>query len=112
VSEKELKALAGVLADWSAPAPGAILYLHGSRVRGDYRRDSDVDVFIEWVTIGDRDLEWWTANNEEYFASINAKLPGVLQILETNDPLKHKIIAAPIAYEDRSVRCVLLPPKP
>src|SRR5439155_4441739 len=42
---RELEALAETLAEWISPAPGIpAVYLFGSRVRGDHRPDSDVDV--------------------------------------------------------------------
>jgi hypothetical protein len=97
---------------WAALAQGATLYLYGIRVRGDHRTDSDVDVCFDWHgPFGDTDLQWWAANNQEDFAAINAKLSCKLRILETNDPLKHEIVAAPVIHQDRNVRCVLLPPK-
>jgi predicted nucleotidyltransferase len=41
----ELHALAEILAKWIEPVPGIpAIYLFGSRVRGDHRQDSDVDV--------------------------------------------------------------------
>jgi hypothetical protein len=112
VISEDLKTLARILADWSAPAPGVMLYVYGSRVRGDHRPDSDVDVCIEWGAVGDHDVDWWIANNREQFSGINTKLPGRLQILEASDPLRFQIIAAPRAYELRNIRCMLLPPKP
>jgi len=83
----DVVALASVLADWAAGAPGFKIYLFGSRVRGDHRPDGDVDVSIEFVTIGDQEMQWWKTNNEVLFAVVNAKLPGPLQILEENDPI-------------------------
>ena len=108
---EELIVLARTLADWAAPATSTIIYLYGSRVRGDHRPDSDVDVCVDFGAVGGEDVKWWTRNNENEFAEINAKLPGKLQILETNDPLKLKIVAATVVHEDRNVQCVILPPK-
>jgi predicted nucleotidyltransferase len=43
--KRELQALAEILAEWINPAPGIpAVYLFGSRVRGDHRPNSDVDV--------------------------------------------------------------------
>ena len=72
----DLRGLASVLADWAAGAPGFSLYLFGSRIRGDHRPDSDVDVSVEFAAIGDMEMQ--TANNEDLFAGIDARLPGKL----------------------------------
>jgi predicted nucleotidyltransferase len=109
---QELRDLAAVLADWCTPAPAATLFLFGSRVRGDHRPDSDVDVSIAWGRISDADMDWWMKNNQELFVTIDGKLPGKLQILEENDPVTLRVRSAPVVHHDRSVVCVLLPPKP
>jgi predicted nucleotidyltransferase len=107
----ELLDLARVLADWAAPASGATIYLYGSRVRGDHRPDSDVDVCLDFrPDPGKADVEWWTANNQDLFTEINKWLPGPIHVLPMPDPLRQKIIAAPVAHQDRNVRCVWLPP--
>ena len=108
----ELQQLASTLADWSHHT-SAVIYLFGSRVRGDHRPDSDVDVVIKFPRVTDGDADWWLANNEEEFASINSLLPGTLKILENDDPIVAKLIHAaknPV-YRDRNVVCVWLPPK-
>lgn len=107
----ELKTLAAILADWSSNAPTVTIYLFGSRVRGDHHPDSDVDISVHWHSATDKDVEWWTTNNEEDFASINARLPGILQILENTDPVTNTILVAakePI-HVDRNVICVCMP---
>lgn len=106
----DLKTLARILADWAAPAPSAIIYLYGSRVRGDHRQDSDVDIWPVWAGT-DAEVEWWTANNANVFADIDAKLPGCLHVLPPGDSVKDQVVSANIVYQDRNVRCVLLPPK-
>jgi hypothetical protein len=88
------------------------LYLFGSRVRGDHRPNSDVDVSVQWLALGDADMAWWQTNNENLFVAIDARLPGKLQILEENDPVTLKVRAAPVVHQDRNVFCVLTPPKP
>ncbi|MGE5512524.1 MAG: nucleotidyltransferase domain-containing protein [Bacteroidota bacterium] len=110
----ELKHLTALLADWAADAPATTLYLFGSRVRGDHRPDSDVDVTIAWRTADarDTDYDWWSRNNEELFVSIDARLPGKLRLLEEMDPSADKVRTGPQVYRDRNVICVLLPPKP
>jgi predicted nucleotidyltransferase len=77
----ELRALAEVPVDWIAPAPSIpAVYLFGSRVRGDYRPDSDVDVRLEWKALDDVSVRWWGEQNETDFAALKARLPGRLAI--------------------------------
>src|SRR4030095_3096635 len=48
-----------VLADWAAPAPGVMVYVFGSRVRGDHESDSAVDVcFKSGDRLTDGDAKW------------------------------------------------------
>ncbi len=105
------RALAAALADWSAETTSKI-YLFGSRVRGDHRTDSDVDVVIRFGEATDGDVEWWSAANAEGFASINARLPGPLRILENNDLLADRIVKGEPIHRDRNVACIWMPPKP
>ena len=44
----DLVGLACILGDWAAPATGTIVYLYGSRVRGDHRVDCDVDIWVDF----------------------------------------------------------------
>ncbi len=108
---EELKALAVTLADWSCPATSAIVYVFGSRVRGDHRLDSDVDISIGFSDYSHEDVHWWTKINDDNFESINVRLPGRLEILEESDPITHRVRSAPVVYQYRNVRCVYLPPK-
>jgi predicted nucleotidyltransferase len=108
----DLRTLAATLADWAAPADTAILYLFGSRVRGDHRPDSDVDLSIELDRPTHADILWWTAINSDDFVSIDVLLPGKLHILEEKDGHTPRIRAAPVVHRDRNVYCVFLAPKP
>lgn len=112
IATKSLETLARILAEWATPATGTRLYLYGSRVRGDHRPTSDVDICIDWGSVADADVKWWAENNEEDFISINSRLPGHLEIIEINDPLCATIMRAPRVHQDRNVYCVLMPPKP
>ena len=109
---EDLKSLAGILADWAAPAPGISVYLFGSRVRGDHRPDSDVDVCFK---LGDKfdeaDAVWWETNQSDFFAAITARLPGPLKWLDHNDPLWQRVVSGKVIYQDRSVYCVWLEPR-
>lgn len=109
-----LKRLAATLAEWSA-GTNFTIYLFGSRVRGDHRLDSDVDVVIPLPTApADVDVLWWSAINNDLFASIDAKLPGKLHILENTDPLACRVVDTgkqSVFMRDRNVICVWLPPR-
>jgi predicted nucleotidyltransferase len=104
--------IAKVLADWSAGRDLSII-LFGSRVRGDHRPDSDVDVLIAWNFVRDEDLEWWLPQQEDDFPDLNASLPGRLHILEDNEPVAGAVrsAAATPFHLDRNVICVWRPPK-
>jgi nucleotidyltransferase-like protein len=58
------------------------IFLFGSRVRGDYRPDSDVDIRLfldEWTKVGREDMKWWF---DQDFADFNSKpsFPGRLYL--------------------------------
>jgi len=113
INAPDLPRLAATLADWSTGTT-FIIYLFGSRVRGDHRPDSDVDVVIPIPNLPtDFDMEWWARNNRDLFAAIDARLPGKLHILEKDEPLVTKILEAARnpTYRDRNVISVWLPPK-
>jgi predicted nucleotidyltransferase len=106
----ELKRVAATLANWAAAVPTITIYFYGSRVRGDHRNDSDVDVSIEFTGTDD-EVDWWRRNNETDFSEINLRLPGPLQILDESDPLVNSIRSARRVYQDRNVVCVWKLPK-
>ncbi len=110
-SSDHLVELARILAEWVEPASNTTIYLFGSRVRGDYRLESDVDVVIS-VGADQADMAWWIAVNADDFKSINEKLPGPLQILESDDPITREVRTAPVVLRDRQVICVWREPKP
>jgi hypothetical protein len=112
----DLFELVDILADWIAPAPNIpAIYLFGSRVRGDHRPDSDVDVRLflnEWKSIDVLDMEWWAKENETDFAALKQRLPGPLAIhRETSDEADTAIVEgrkAPL-LSLRRVICVWTP---
>lgn len=82
-TEPTLFGLASIFNEWIAPAPGVdAVYLFGSRVRGDNRPDSDVDVRLYRERWGgdDATAKWWTEQNDEDFRALKARLPGRLEI--------------------------------
>lgn len=115
---EELRALAEAVADWVDDVPGiSSVYLFGSRVRGDHRPDSDVDLRLyldEWGT-DNRTTEWWTRENMDDFAALKARLPGQLAIhREASDDADDAIKAArtnPVLVVRKAV-CVWTPRKP
>jgi len=109
----ELDELARVIADWAAPAPSATIYVYGSRVRGDHRPDSDVDIHVAMPLMPGREVvEWWTAENAKDFAELRPKLPGRLEILDPRDPLGQEVEKCKVVHRDRNVICVWREPKP
>jgi Polymerase beta, Nucleotidyltransferase len=115
---RELLDLVDILAGWIKPAPNIpAVYLFGSRVRGDHRPDSDVDIRLftnEWSGLDQRDMEWWQDQNKTEFAALKAKLPGPLSVhREQSDDADLAIWAgrkAPL-LTDRRVVCVITPRK-
>jgi hypothetical protein len=113
----DLAALANILADWLAPAPNVpAVYLFGSRVRGDHRADSDVDVRVltnEWSGLDRRDMDWWGQQNETDFAELKRRLPGPLSLHREQhddaDPAIREGRKAPLLVVRRVV-CVWTPP--
>jgi len=112
----ELKALAETLGRWLEPASGFVAYLFGSRVRGDHRSDSDVDVriFLNECQPDQAGIRWWAEQNETDFAALKAQLPGPLAIhRETTDQADQDIRAGaknPVMKIGRLV-VVWTPPK-
>jgi len=106
----EVKQLARALADWAADK-SVTVFLFGSRVRGDHRPDSDVDVFVQFRAMTEGTAVWWTEQNSEDFAGLKARLPGPLRILDANAPLVPSVTKGKVVYRDRNVICVSLPRK-
>ena len=116
----ELTALAKTLAKWLEPAGGFTAYLFGSRVRGNHRTDSDIDVriFLENCKPDEAGTAWWTEQNQTDFAAVKAQLKaqlaGQLHIhRETTDAADRHILAGarnPVMTIGRLV-VVLTPPK-
>jgi polymorphic toxin system nucleotidyltransferase-like protein len=123
-----LEALVEILASWIDPVPGIpALYLFGSRVRGDHRPDSDVDVRLYWEEWSFADpftAQWSTRQNDADFAELRVRLPGPLDL--GRDPMNFhptnflgNVVDPAIAEARRNpfllhrkVVCLLTPPKP
>jgi hypothetical protein len=126
VAPSDLSALAETVARWvdeveDVPA----VYLFGSRVRGDHRPDSDVDLCLvmdEWGG-GDAGTAWWIRQNEAGFADLKAVLPGPLPgrdghpHRDDHDPALRWVREARadpsrIVLQVRKAVCLWTPPKP
>jgi Polymerase beta, Nucleotidyltransferase len=113
----DLVSIAKVIADWVDDIPGVrAVYLFGSRVRGDHRDDSDIDLRLfvhEWEG-DDLTTDWWSRQNEHDFRELREKLPGRLSIHRDGTDAPDNAIRAgakvPV-YVDRKVLCVWTPPK-
>lgn len=92
-SDRELFDLASAIARWAETVPCIkVVYLFGSRARGDHRPDSDVDLRIEF-DYQSEDFESWLRENREDFAALKAVLPGRLALHQDWDDITVPIIA-------------------
>jgi predicted nucleotidyltransferase len=113
----ELQALASTVAKWVDEVPGVpAVYLFGSRVRGDHRPDSDVDIRLylpDWV-LDNATGFWWLQQNQTDFSELKAQLPGPLSMhREARDAADEAIKAGmrePVLRVRKAV-CVWTPPK-
>jgi predicted nucleotidyltransferase len=110
----EVRDLAKMIADWSAPASNFQFYLFGSLVRGDHGSDSDVDLHCVLPPNPTHEATmWWTNQNcVEDFASLRTVLPGPLKWLEQHAPLRPEVEQGKVVHRDRNVVCVWVQPKP
>jgi predicted nucleotidyltransferase len=113
-ASQEVRELAKIIADWSASAPDFTFYFFGSRVRGDHRSDSDVDLYCKTPPNPSHEsTTWWTNQNcVEEFESLRKALSGLIKWLEAHAPLLSQVKQGKVAHRDRNVVCVWLPPKP
>ncbi len=116
----DLPALAETVARWvddveEVPA----VYLFGSRVRGDHRPDSDVDLCLflaEWGD-GSAGADWWVRQNRTDFADLKIALPGRLEVHRDQPSAGHRWVddarADPsrIVLRVRKAVCVWTTPK-
>jgi predicted nucleotidyltransferase len=111
-ASEEVKELARKIADVLAPGHEMTMYVYGSRIRGDNRRDSDVDMHFVLPKLPTSEfVSWWTDFNASDFAALRAVLPGRLEFLERNDPLFKDIENGEVVHRDRNVACIWRKPK-
>jgi len=116
----DLRILAETLAEWADAAPEVpAVYLFGSRVRGDHRADSDVDVRLhlgawKYDPIGVT-AKWWLLQILTNFAGLRVRLPGPLHLHrgreDDADPAIRVGEARPVLVVRKAI-CVWTPPKP
>jgi predicted nucleotidyltransferase len=93
------------------------VFLFGSRVRGNDRDDSDLDLGIDLtflVPTSDA-VEWWLRMNRTGFADLQALLPMRLEVHRSDDPGEEwpairKAAREPVLVVGKCV-CVRTPPK-
>lgn len=118
----ELRRIASVLNEWAAELPIRRVLVFGSRVRGDHRPDSDLDLAIEpfrdadYAALpdhGDSLLERWVREEEEEWSGLQRALGfPPRRLVDDDEPIWKLIRAAaarPVLVADR-VTFVLLPP--
>jgi predicted nucleotidyltransferase len=92
------------------------VYLFGSRVRGDHRADSDVDLLIIFSKPTDAAVDWQDEQEKTYYAAIQKLLPGRIALLDPDDAENKALVAAvkagPVVLKKGNVKCVYLGPKP
>lgn len=117
----DLNAIAEIVAKWADDRPCVRrVYLYGSRVRGDHRPESDVDVFVAKPDDGlsDECLRWWQMPAEERFGSLRMALHSLDAHIgySIDDPAGSWVRAADyepsrVVLRVRKAWCVLTPPK-
>jgi len=94
--DEQLKAWSSRLVRWAQGKPEiSELWLFGSRVRGDFREDSDLDVAVVMVggDEGDR-LGNWICLSDEWETELNALIPVKVD-LDLGDEDISKVVVAP-----------------
>ena len=91
--ELSLAEIADIIDRWVQPVPGVKeVYLFGSRVRGDHRPDSDIDLRIfpkEFEHDSDRQTTmWWKHQNETDFAELKSQLSDLCLKIHRDSPEK------------------------
>lgn len=107
----ELHSLVNTLNEWAQRIPCIkTVFLYGSRVRGDQRPDSDVDIHIEFDA--NESIIEWIGENSTDFEDLKRHLPGPLAIhIEKDDPSLRVLFAASQspALVLGKVKCVVTP---
>jgi predicted nucleotidyltransferase len=110
----ELERCARILAAWGEALPLKIIYIFGSRVRGDATETSDLDVALEFEPPSqiDKKMSNWNCENETDFAALKGELGIPLSLhADRQDAVWPSIRAAATnpAFSVGIVRCVITP---
>lgn len=93
--------------------PGVKVVIFGSRARGDYRPDSDVDLRVTFTSeVTDETVAWWGKENESGFVALQSQLPGGLEICDGPPKLLFDLDTAEPVRVMSNVSAVVLPQKP
>jgi predicted nucleotidyltransferase len=103
-----------MIAGWASEARLAEVYLYGSRVRGDHKPNSDIDLCFAFPVRDVAVMAWWELNQLTRFALLELKLGGRVHALPLKDPVAERVRKAAfaperVAHRDRNVTCVWLP---
>jgi predicted nucleotidyltransferase len=107
-----LPEITAIVADWADRYPWVkCVVLFGSRVRGDHRPDSDLDLWT-WTEFEDEQPEWL----DDYWSGIPAlqeRLGMVVHPCNASDlDLEPQFHAGQVIHRDRKVRCIVIPRSP
>ncbi|WP_169117074.1 nucleotidyltransferase domain-containing protein [Aromatoleum anaerobium] len=101
-----IETLSEMVASWAATEPVVEkAYLFGSRVRGDNRHDSDLDVAIEITTRrGDSgSLATWIAEAAQLRCSISLRIPFAVDLQWYGGPIETPVVHAGLIVGSRIV---------
>lgn len=103
----ELPVIEKIVAEWASHVPEiSRAWLFGSRVKGTFTGDSDVDIAVEFdlayiARLGDPDgLNTWFAGKEQWRRELQGRIPIRVQ-LEWHHPERTKIISSGLAEGSR-----------
>jgi predicted nucleotidyltransferase len=83
----DLERLAKIIAHWAESLPLKQVYIFGSRVRGDHKANSDLDVAVEYADFPtEQEMANWQCENDTDFAKLKSALGVTLSLHpEPND---------------------------